>query len=353
MRLLYSYAPDWILTIILAAIFFSLDKVPGFKREFSIDDTSLRYPYAVHERVPNWALYIIAFVAPLVIQSILNVLTVRTWWDFHNATLGLILSLSLTGAFTQFTKITVGRPRPDIISRCQPPSGVTNPPYGLVSVAICTQTDQAILRDGWRSFFSGHSSLSFAGLGFLSFYLAGKLHLFDERGHTHKAWIALTPLAGASLVAISRTMDYRHHWHDVLVGSFVGLLFSFFAYRQYYPPLSSPLSHHPFAPRIPRDGGDEGSEGPILPTANHPNTNTNSMGRGSTTARGHNNRPSSELFVPHGERYRDSFSNEHLDGEGFGSSAQDVELEGTVRRTNPELEDIYKPQGRVAESRVG
>lgn len=40
-------------------------------------------------------------------------------------------------------------------------------------------------------------------------YLAGKLHLFDKRGHTGKAWIAFTPLVGALLVAISRTMDNR------------------------------------------------------------------------------------------------------------------------------------------------
>jgi len=193
-------------------------------------------------------------------------ITIRSWWDFHNATLGLILGLAMTGAFTQFTKITVGRPRPDIIDRCQPIPGSADPTYGLSSVAICTQTDQHILKDGWRSFFSGHSSLSFAGLGFLSFYLAGKLHLFDRRGHTAKAWIAFTPLAGASLVAISRSMDYRHHWHDIVVGSAMGLLFSYFSYRQYYPSLGSPLSHRPYASRI------ESEEESGLPMHNDPHS---------------------------------------------------------------------------------
>jgi diacylglycerol diphosphate phosphatase/phosphatidate phosphatase len=49
-----------------------------------------------------------------------------------------------------------------------------------------------------------------------------------------------------------RTMDYRHHWEDVAVGSLVGVLFSFFSYRQYYPPLSSPESHLPYPPRYIR-----------------------------------------------------------------------------------------------------
>ncbi|KAI5121683.1 hypothetical protein M0805_002759 [Coniferiporia weirii] len=283
--LILSYLPDWILTAVLAAVFFSLDKVPGFKREFSIDDPT----FATHERVPPIALYFIAIVAPIVIQIVVNFFTVRSFWDFHNSTLGLLLGLVVTGAITQFTKITVGRPRPDVISRCQPSSGITNPEYGLVSSAICHQTDKHILTDGWRSFPSGHSSLSFAGLGFLAFYLAGKLHLFDGKGHTSKAWISLTPLSGAALVAISRTMDYRHHWQDVLVGSALGLTVSFFAYRQYYPSLASPACHRPFSPRIPRDGPQAAlseSGEPILPTARPGLTPGSGASRGSSGSGG-------------------------------------------------------------------
>ena len=47
-------------------------------------------------------------------------------------------------------------------------------------------------------------------------------------------------------------MDYRHHWQDVTAGSFLGLGLAFFAYRQYYPPLSDPMSHRPYKPRTLR-----------------------------------------------------------------------------------------------------
>jgi diacylglycerol diphosphate phosphatase/phosphatidate phosphatase len=94
------------------------------------------------------------------------------------------------------------------------------------SVTICTVQTGHIIDDGFKSFPSGHSSFSFAGLGFLSFYLAGKMGVYDRRGHTVrtapfleastlltrrgwqqiKAWITLLPLVGAALIAISRTM---------------------------------------------------------------------------------------------------------------------------------------------------
>jgi diacylglycerol diphosphate phosphatase / phosphatidate phosphatase len=51
------------------------------------------------------------------------------------------------------------------------------------------------------------NTVAFAGLGYLAWWFAGKIHLFDGQGHTIKSWICLIPLIGAGLIAISRNMD--------------------------------------------------------------------------------------------------------------------------------------------------
>lgn len=250
-KFLALYTQDWIVTCGLGLLFYVVGHhISGFKRHFSLEDTSLRYPYAVHQRVGTHALHFISAVIPFIAQVIINLVTVRSWVDFHHSALGLLLSYTITGSITQLLKVAVGRPRPDVISRCQPIPGSVDPVYGLSTVDICTQTVKHILDDGWRSFPSGHSSSSFAGLGFLTFYLAGKLHIFDKRGYAGKIWLVFTPLFGAIFVAISRTMDYRHHWHDVVTGSALGLILSYFSYRQYYPGLAEADAHLPHMTRF-------------------------------------------------------------------------------------------------------
>jgi len=63
---------------------------------------------------------------------------------------------------------------------------------------------------------------SFAGLGFLSLYLSGKIRAFDQTGHAAKLCIVLLPLLAAVLVAVSRVDDYWHHWQDVFTGALIG-----------------------------------------------------------------------------------------------------------------------------------
>jgi diacylglycerol diphosphate phosphatase / phosphatidate phosphatase len=64
-------------------------------------------------------------------------------------------------------KLTAGRPRPDLIARCLPRPGSQNHPvFGLVDWSICTQTDEDIMADGWKSFLSGHASRMLSRLPF-------------------------------------------------------------------------------------------------------------------------------------------------------------------------------------------
>jgi membrane-associated phospholipid phosphatase len=75
--------------------------------------------------------------------------------------------------------------------------------------------------------FSFNFAGSFAGLGFLSWYIAGKINLFDRKGHVAKLCPVLLPLLVAALVAVSRVDDYWHHWQDVFAGALIGKFSSF------------------------------------------------------------------------------------------------------------------------------
>lgn len=86
--------------------------------------------------------------------------------------MGLALSLALAFFFTQGMKNLFGKPRPDLLARCQPDmseAGIArnivggfatslDPKWVLVGAGICQQSDTSLLNDGFRSFPSGHSS---------------------------------------------------------------------------------------------------------------------------------------------------------------------------------------------------
>ncbi|OCF34172.1 hypothetical protein I316_04122 [Kwoniella heveanensis BCC8398] len=252
-RIFLSYAPDWCLTIALWGLFYLLDKVNGYRRLFDITDTSLAHPHADPERVPVWLLAVLCGIVPAVI-IVFTAAVRRSFWDAQSGLLGLILALALVATFTNIIKITVGRPRPDFFDRCILPEGLTeNPLHGLTSWTVCTQTDDSVLQEGFRSFPSGHSSFAWSGMWYLILYLAAKMRINNRTGYTYKSWLLLAPLSCCSLITISRTMDYRHHATDVIAGSILGILGAWYSYRQYYPALSHPQAYKPFSPRIPKD----------------------------------------------------------------------------------------------------
>lgn len=61
--------------------------------------------------------------------------------------------------------------------------------------------------------------------------------------------MALVPLLGAAMIAISRCEDYRHDVYDVTAGSLLGILMALFSYRKYYPGLATLHCDRPYPSR--------------------------------------------------------------------------------------------------------
>lgn len=291
------------------------------------------FPFTEHETVPMWLAVVVAVLAPLIIIAVVCLVLVpgntvpkgtpksliwkRKLWELHVGWLGLTLASVAAFFITSGMKNMFGKPRPDLLSRCKPDleniqnyiiggtvanitglNGATG--FGqLVSAAICTNTDTHTLDDGFRSYPSGHSSASAAGLIYLSLFLASKFAVnmpfvaansdassysafpsrlqksssdYDEirsgeggslnpdstgaaknlAQHNkmvtavrrqaaappiYLLLIVVLPWFGSIFIAGSRWFDFRHHGFDILFGYLIGVFTSIFAFRYYHLPI--------------------------------------------------------------------------------------------------------------------
>ncbi|KAL2542539.1 putative lipid phosphate phosphatase 3 [Abeliophyllum distichum] len=213
-----THKHDWLILLLLAVIEVVLYIIHPFYRFVGEPMmTDLKYPMK-DNTVPVWAVPLYAVLLPIAV-FLLFYLRRRDVYDLHHSILDAI-------------KNAVGRPRPDFFWRCFPDGQDKYDNWGNV---ICHGKDSDI-KEGHKSFPSGHTSWSFAGLGFLSLYLSGKIKVFDQRGHVAKLCIVFLPILAACLVGVSRVDDYWHHWQDVFAGGLLGLVVATFCYLQFFPP---------------------------------------------------------------------------------------------------------------------
>ncbi|CAA2980872.1 lipid phosphate phosphatase 2-like [Olea europaea subsp. europaea] len=223
---------DWLILLMLVVIEIILNIIEPFHRFVGEEMmTDLKYPLQ-DNTVPFWAVPMIAIILPSIVIIVFYFIR-HDVYDLHQAILGLLFSVLVTGVITDAIKDAVGRPRPDFFWRCFPDGkGVFHPVTRNVQ---CTGL-KSVIKEGHKSFPSGHTSWSFAGLGFLAWYLSGKIRVFDRRGHVAKLCITFLPLLVAALVGISRVDDYWHHWEDVFTGGLLGMTIASFCYLQFFPP---------------------------------------------------------------------------------------------------------------------
>lgn len=315
-RLVTSYIFDWVVIIAIAAVGAGWEFVDPFNRPFSPVDLSISYPYQESEMIPTWLLAVVALIAPAAIIFLVCLLLVpgptaergtpmsliwrRKLWEWNTGWMGLALSLATAFMITQGMKNLFGKPRPDLLSRCEPDlqrlqefaiGGIVgdslNPNWVLVTSKICTTDDADKLKDGFKSFPSGHASFSWAGLLYLTLFLASKFsvaipHLSPRPYSQNPAYtsavapsnlrkqtlsfnkhdsypteeavvpmryqnaappvwtivLVLVPVAAAIYISSTRFTDFRHFGFDLLFGSLIGITCAWFSFRLYHLPVT-------------------------------------------------------------------------------------------------------------------
>ncbi|GIY46115.1 putative phosphatidate phosphatase [Caerostris extrusa] len=131
-------------------------------------------------------------------------------------------------AVIEVFKVFVTELRPHFYYTCLPDMKNIDCSKGLITEFNCTGDGESWLidRDIYKSFPSGHAALSSYGFIFISVYLYSiKKGTFSNCLNIW--WSRIIPVLGfiwAVICCISRVIDNRHFWWDVLSGMCIGLV---------------------------------------------------------------------------------------------------------------------------------
>ncbi|KAF2862649.1 acid phosphatase/Vanadium-dependent haloperoxidase [Piedraia hortae CBS 480.64] len=296
-RLIAAYVIDWLTILVIGLATYGLSKTEPRHHVFSLVDLTISYPY-IPDSISTLTLVLVALIAPAVIIFLVALIAVPgprasrglsrsqvlklKLWEFEKGWAGLALSVVAAAFITQGSKNAIGKPRPDFLSRCQPDlnniaahvaTGFAkdlSKDWQMVHSSICLQPDKSVLKDGFKSFPSGHASWSWSGLSYLFLYLCSKFaisipHLTSENSNLrdevqngedvhasdHPLRIrntnaappvyflipAFVPIGTAFYICSTRWAEYYHHGYDLIVGSLIGIFTGWFAFRWYHLPL--------------------------------------------------------------------------------------------------------------------
>jgi len=216
-----------------------------FHRFFTERDPTLSYPYLVAVQVPTWLLFSLCWIIPAIVIFIAQLLLLRRFGDvsrthkvakFFLAQLVLFQALGLTLFLTSLSKVFFGRQRPNFFAFCDyqgyrtaMETGNFTEYFSLTeagrqgNLEFC-RASQSEINESMFSHPSGHASMSFCGLGFLSLFLHHMLlsHRPTKRNHLWKAIVFAVPMFAAIMVAATRTRDYWHNYDDTIMGALLG-----------------------------------------------------------------------------------------------------------------------------------
>jgi diacylglycerol diphosphate phosphatase/phosphatidate phosphatase len=243
---LRALLPEVAAAAALLALGFGLDALPPFDSTFYERDPALSKE-RLDASIPTSLLLVLCAILPalllLLIHAAAHCRSGKGGWLQPHLLLGLALALGATLLTVDVLKNAIGSKRPNFFAYCgyanfAAASGArdaSSPAWAAYlnataagapgALSRCAAAP-ALVRDAQRSFPSGHSALSFAGLGFLALALRGALGLRAGDFLSPPALLAGLPLALAAWVAATRVRENWHREIDVTAGALLGLCFA-------------------------------------------------------------------------------------------------------------------------------
>jgi len=219
---------DVILVLVLFVAAFVLDSSASpHHQQFNPDDPRMGYP-VLASTVPTWLLFVIAALLPPAIFVVTYIgnrpeNSGKAAAELRRVLLAYFLALGCTLLVTIAGKKLAGRPRPNAVAL----SGYIGGKF--------TAKDSDV-SEAFQSFPSGHSSISFVAMVWLSLYFMHKLRS-DRSEPNNEGWkfvVCAMPTVLAFWVGITRMTDYWHNPSDVLAGALLGTAFAVVIFRAYY-----------------------------------------------------------------------------------------------------------------------
>uniref|UniRef100_A0A4W5R8X4 Phospholipid phosphatase 2 n=1 Tax=Hucho hucho TaxID=62062 RepID=A0A4W5R8X4_9TELE len=198
-----------------------------YQRGIYCDDESIRYPYR-RDTISHRAMAAVTIPSSIVIITTGEAYLVYSKRLHSNSNFNQYMSAlyKVVGTFlfgaavsqslTDLAKFTIGRPRPNFLSVCNPTVC-----SGYMLQLNCTGNPRNVT-ESRLSFYSGHSAFGMYSMLFLALYVQARMQ--GKWTRLVRPTVQFFLVSFAVYVGYTRVSDYKHHWSDVLVGLLQGTL---------------------------------------------------------------------------------------------------------------------------------
>ncbi|XP_013197359.2 phospholipid phosphatase 1 [Amyelois transitella] len=220
-KLFWSKTNRWHRLIFLFIVV-ELRLLPSGQLGFLCNDPALSHPFTGDTISWKWLLgttLFLPFIVMLIVEKKYNSDSKtdqskqRAVFWYKEYLFGTLINLTIV----QLLKVLVGSPRPHFFDTCNPKEAETCEASEFVSSYTCAKAHWISQSD--KSFPSGHTSLAIHAGVFIAYYLHQRTrHIPRSRAIV---CVQILSVASAIICGISRIIDRRHHWWDVLAGAFI------------------------------------------------------------------------------------------------------------------------------------